>query len=285
MKTFALINPAAGGVTVDGEMRLRHALDAAGLGTAAIETLDRTNSAAQMIEIAEMAPDLFIVWGGDGTLRSALALIGQKIPNLLLLPGGTMNLLTKSIHGDHPWAQILASTIKSPRHKMIPAGDLNGERFYCAMLAGAPARFAEARESLRRGEIANVVTGARVALEALQTIHLRARVGEGYQCEDDRLPVTSFIGAMVGPLVKNGRMEIAALTDTTTTGALNVMWTSFLSDWRSAPGVKVIASDKLVIDSEENDAIPVILDGETIEAGSRIEVNYIEEAAKCLTAA
>ncbi|MEP7210301.1 MAG: diacylglycerol kinase family protein, partial [Alphaproteobacteria bacterium] len=223
--------------------------------------------------------------GGDGTLRSALAIAGAKTPNLLLLPGGTMNLLAKSIHGDHPWNQILANTIKSPRHIIIPAGDLNGERFYCAMLAGAPARFAEARESLRRGDIGNVVTGARVALEALQTIHLKARVGEGYQCADDRLPVTSFIGAMVGPLVKNGRMEIAALTDTTTTGALNVMWTSFLSDWRSAPGVKIVESDTLIIDSEEDDAIPVILDGETIEAGSRIEVIFVEEAARCLTAA
>jgi diacylglycerol kinase family enzyme len=285
MKTFALINPAAGGVTADGESKLRHALDAAGLSTAAIETLDHANSAAQMAEIADMNPDMFIVWGGDGTLRSALARVGEKCPNLLLLPGGTMNILTKSIHGDHPWNQILANVVKSPRRVTLPAGQLNDERFYCAMLAGAPARFAEARESLRRGEIGNVVTSARVALEALQTIHLKARVGEGYQCADDRLPVTSFIGAMVGPLVKNGRMEIAALTDTSTTGALNVMWTSFLSDWRTAPGVKIVESDTLIIDSEEDDSIPVILDGETIEAGNRIEVTFVEEAAQCLTAA
>jgi diacylglycerol kinase family enzyme len=285
MKTFALINPAAGGVTGDGEAKLRHALDAAGLTTAAIETLNHEDSAAQMAEIAEMNPDLFIVWGGDGTLRSALAVVGQTCPNLLLLPGGTMNLLTKSIHGDHPWSQILANVAKSSRRVTLPAGQLNDERFYCAMLAGAPARFAEARESLRRGEIASVLTGARDALEALQTIHLKARVGEGYQCADDRLPVTSFIGAMVGPLVKNGRMEIAALVDTTATGALNVMWTSFLSDWRTATGVKIVESDTLIIDSEEDDNIPIILDGEAIEAGSRIEVTYVEEAAQCLTAA
>jgi diacylglycerol kinase family enzyme len=285
MKTFALINPAAGGVTADGEAKLRAALNAAGLGMAAIATLDHAHSAEQMNEIADLAPDLFIVWGGDGTLRSALALVGQKTPNLLLLPGGTMNQLTKSIHGNHTWDKILADTVKAPRSVNLSAGDLNGERFYCAMLAGAPARFAEARESLRRGEIGNVVTGARVALEALQTIHLKASVGAGYRCADDRLPVTSFIGAMVGPLVKNGRMEVAALTDTSTTGALNVMWTSFLSDWRAAPGVKIVESDTLIIDSEEDDDIPVILDGETIETGSRIEVNFVEEAAQCLTAA
>jgi diacylglycerol kinase family enzyme len=186
MKTFALINPAAGGVTGDGEAKLRHALYAAGLTTAAIETLNHEDSAAQMAEIVEMNPDLFIVWGGDGTLRSALAVVGQTCPNLLLLPGGTMNLLTKSIHGDHPWSQILANVAKSSRRVTLPAGQLNDERFYCAMLAGAPARFAEARESLRRGEIASVLTGARGALEALQTIHLKARVGEGYQCADDR---------------------------------------------------------------------------------------------------
>jgi diacylglycerol kinase family enzyme len=80
-------------------------------------------------------------------------------------------------------------------------------------------------------------------------------------------------------------MEIAALVDTTATGALNVMWTSFLSDWRTATGVKIVESDTLIIDSEEDDNIPIILDGEAIEAGSRIEVTYVEEAAQCLTAA
>ncbi len=285
MKTFVLINPAAGGVPADGEMRIRHVLDEAGLTGAAIETLDPQRGQDQIAEVANVEPDMFIIWGGDGTLRSALSLVGKKAPNMLLLPGGTMNLLTKSIHGDYPWNSILTSVIASPRVRKLPAGELNGDLFYCAMLAGAPARFAEARESLRRGEIANVVAGARAALDTLQTLHLDARYGDSYRSADKHLPVSSVIGAMVGPLVKEKGMEVASLSDPTTAAALNVIWTSFLSDWRSAPGVTVVAADVLLIDSKGGDDIPVILDGEAVQVGDRIRVNYVEEAAQCLTAA
>ncbi|MBI1359974.1 MAG: hypothetical protein GC155_06770 [Alphaproteobacteria bacterium] len=285
MKAFALINPAAGGVPADGEMRIRHALDEAGLPGAAIEVLDPENGQAQIREIAGYEPDVFIVWGGDGTLRSALSIVGRKTPNLLLLPGGTMNLLTKSIHGDHPWNQILSAVIESPRVRNLPAGELNGDLFYCAMLAGAPARFAEARESLRRGEIGSVVAGARAALDTLQTLHLNARYSTGRYATGDRLPPTSVIGALVGPLVKEHQMEVASLSDASTAVALNVIWTSFLSDWRSAPGVTVVPAETLVIESDEGDEIPVILDGEAVEAGDRVRITYKEEAAQCLTAA
>lgn len=37
--------------------------------------------------LAAQQPDLFVVWGGDGTLKGALETVGQITPNLLLLPG------------------------------------------------------------------------------------------------------------------------------------------------------------------------------------------------------
>ncbi|MDZ4762835.1 MAG: diacylglycerol kinase family protein [Alphaproteobacteria bacterium] len=284
MKTIALVNPASGGVTVDGAERMREALEAAGLKSTEVVEIDLDACENQMSLIADSDPDLFIVWGGDGTLRSALSTVGKKTPNLVLLPGGTMNLLTKSLHGDKPWNTILNEVIAGPRQRKITAGEINGEIFYCAMLAGAPARFAEARESIRKGEIGKGVAAARAALDTLQTIHLNARYGEGYSFTDDYLPTTSVIGALVGPLVKSGRMEIAALAEPTTMSALNVVWTSFLSDWRDAPGVTIVAADTLVIESEEGDDIPVIIDGEPLEAGNRVSVKFVEEAGQCLTA-
>ena len=99
MKTIALYNPAAGSVTPDGGEKLRAALEEAGVRGADFLELDRANCETQLKELADANPDLLVVWGGDGTLRTALTVAGQT-PNLLLLPGGTMNLLTKSIHGD-----------------------------------------------------------------------------------------------------------------------------------------------------------------------------------------
>src|SRR5688572_25556929 len=106
MKTIALYNPASGSVTADGAERLRAALEDAGVRGADLVEMNRDDCERQLKRLAGSNPDLFVVWGGDGTLRTALNLIGQT-SNLLLLPGGTMNLLTKSIHGDKTWEDIL----------------------------------------------------------------------------------------------------------------------------------------------------------------------------------
>lgn len=284
MKTIALYNPASGSVTADGGARLRATLEEAGVRDADVIEIDRSDGETQLKGLAASNPDLFVVWGGDGTLRSALHAAGHATPNLLLLPGGTMNLLTRSIHGEKAWDQVLKDVLHSPKRISIPAGKVNNDFFYCAMLAGAPARFAEAREALRRGELVKAATEARAALETLGNLHLDAHYRDGYSFEHGRLPTTSIIGVLVGPMARESEMEIAALADPTAAGALNVVWSSFVSDWRSAPGVTIVPARSLVIESGDGD-IPVIVDGEAVEAGPKVQVSYVKEAAQCLTAA
>ena len=283
MKTIALYNPAAGSVSAGGDERLRGALEAAGVNGAELVEVDRADCETQLKQLAAAKPDLFVVWGGDGTLRSALGAVGKVTPNLLLLPGGTMNLLTRSIHGEKAWEQVLSDVLAAPKRTTLPAGKVNDEIFYCAMLAGAPARLAEARESLRRGELVKAAAEARAAMETLGTLHLDARYRDGYTFERSSLPPTSVIGALVGPMARDHAMEIVALTEPTPGAALNVIWSSFISDWRNAPGITIVPARSLVIESEDGD-IPIIVDGEAMEASERVQVSYVEEAAQCLTA-
>lgn len=284
MKIIGLVNPAAGSVSRDGLARLKSLLESLGHGHAELHELDLADCSMQMAELAAMDPDLMIVWGGDGTLRTALSVIGKTTPNLVLLPGGTMNVLCNALHGAKPWHDVLRSVIDSPRRRTLSAGKIEDQVFYCAMLAGAPARMAEARESLRTGDIGAAAVAARAALDTLQSIHLTARLNAGY-AGDERLPSTSIIGALVGPLSKSPGMEVAALADPSALGALNVVWQSFLTDWRNAPGVTVISAKSLTIENETDDPIPAIIDGEKLETGRRLQVDYVEEAAQCLVAA
>jgi diacylglycerol kinase family enzyme len=284
MKVIALINPAAGGVGLDGDNRMRRALASNGLRDAVIVRFDPADSDIQLRDLAAAQPDLFIVWGGDGTHRTALRVLGREPTNLLLLRGGTMGLLAKALHGDKPWQQILRAVATAPKRKVLSAGEINDDVFYCAMLAGAPARFAEARESLRHGNVGKAVHDAQAALEAVGSLHLIARYGVGHSRADRRLPATSVIGALVGPLSRTGRMEVATLPHPSVMSALDAVWSSFLSGWHDAPGVTVVPADTLMIDSEDGDDIPVIVDGETIKVGPRLRVTYVEDAAQCLVA-
>lgn len=286
MKAIALFNPRSGSVPADARERLKAVLDEVGQGGAELIETDPEDQEAQLRALAGKAPDLFIVWGGDGTLRAALSTVGAVTSNLLLLPGGTMNLLPRTLHGEATWDNVVRDVIRSPRKKPLSAGEVNGERFYCAMLAGAPAKFAEARESLRRGDIGKAAEEARVAIDALNNLHLDARYAEGYAFGGSRLPTTSIIAAVIGSLTREGTgMEVAALANPTTGGALNVVWNSFFSDWRNAPGVEVAPATLLEIASAEDEDIPVIADGEHVDGGSRVRVTFVENAASCLVAA
>lgn len=287
MKTIALFNPKSGSVPADARERLLAVLEEAGQSGADLVEADPDDPCAQMRELAAQAPDMFIVWGGDGTLRAALSEVGSITPNLLLLPGGTMNLLPHILHGEKSWEDVLRDVIRSPRRKMLPAGILNGQPFYCAMLAGAPARFAEAREALRRGDLGKAAGEARAAIDVLNTLHLGARYSNGYAFADGRLPTSSVIGAVIGAMTKSGEgMEVASLANPTTGGALNVVWTSFFTDWRNAPGVEVAPATSLDIEIEDDgEQIPVIADGEPVEADDRVHVTFREKAAECLVAA
>lgn len=286
MKSIALFNPKSGSVPADAREKLLAVLQEAGINGAELIETDPTDCDAQLKRLAEMAPDLFIVWGGDGTIRTALTTVGPITPNLLLLPGGTMNLLPHAIHGEKTWDAVLRDVLKTPKRRDLPAGEANGERFYCAMLAGAPAHFAEVRESLRRGEIVKAAAATSSAIEVLKNMHLEASYRDGYAFTDSRLPTSSVVGAIIGSLTKSGHgMEVASLANPTATGALNVVWTSFFTDWRNAPGVEVAPATSLDIGSDEGQDIPIIADGEPVESASRVRVTFVEKASQCLAAA
>jgi diacylglycerol kinase family enzyme len=286
MKSIALFNPHSGSVPPDAREKLSAVLAEAGISGAELVETDPTDCDGQLKDLAAKSPDLFIVWGGDGTIRTALSLVGHATPNLLVLPGGTMNLLPRAIHGEKTWDQIVRDVLRAPKGQTISAGKVNGEMFYCAMMAGAPAHFAEVREKLRKGDLGAAAAGTAAAIDVLKTLHLEATYKDEHAFTRARLPTSSVVGAIIGSLTKSGKgMEVASLANPTATGALNLVWTSFFTDWRNAPGVEAYPAISMDVGHESGDDIPMIVDGEHIEPGPVAKVTFIEKASQCLTAA
>ena len=281
MKVFAIINTAAGSVGPDGPRRMQHALSSAGIEQAEILAFDPKCAEQLVRDIVARNPGLLVVWGGDGTHRTALRVSGIGFDKLLLLPGGTMNLLTKWIHGAHPWDAILRSVLERPSLRTLPAGMANSEPFYCALLAGVPARLAQAREDLRSGDIAKAIHDVGIAVESVHHLHLGARIGN-VSGGTDALPDGNVVAALVGPMARGSRMEIAGLNLPSTMATLGFAWSSMRSDWHYLDGVKCREADKLEVFDETGLDIPAIADGETIDLGSRFTVRFLEAAARCL---
>ena len=285
MKTIAVINSLAGSVGSNGAQRLKIALRKVGLERADICELDRQDSAAQFRGIERESADLVIIWGGDGTHRSALEALGRQSSKLLLLPGGTMNLLPKWLHGDRPWGVVLSSVLASPTPRIIPAGKVGEHLFFCAFLAGIPAKFAEAREDFRRGDFGRAIQDAGVALENVSRIRLATSFGKDNEHVDHHFPAGNLVGALVGPLAREQHLEIVRMNMPSAVAALDVAWSGFLNNWRQRKDVQSDIADVLLVETSCSRDIPAIIDGELIEPRPRFEVSYLSEAASCLVAA
>lgn len=282
MKVFALINTAAGSVGVDGSHRMQRALSSVGFDHADIIAFDPMCAAQQVSDIVSRRPDLLIIWGGDGTHRTVLHAAGLGFEKLLLLPGGTMNLLSKWIHGAHQWDMILRSVLQNPTSRALSAGIANNEPFFCALLAGVPARLAQAREDLRVGDIGKAIKDVGVAVESVRQLHIGAIVGDANGATD-LLPEGNVIAALVGPMTRGGRMEVAGLNLPSAMATLGFAWSSMQSDWHYLDGVECREADTLEIFDNSGGSIPVIADGEKVDMGSRFTVQFREVAAHCLT--
>jgi diacylglycerol kinase family enzyme len=284
MKVSVVVNRAAGGIRGDSDAHLLQVMRSAGLDSVDIADFDRVSATQQLCRLAAQSPDFLVVWGGDGTHRTALNSVGRQPSNLVLLPGGTRNLLAKSLHGAETWDRILPAVLAAPRQHVLPAGQIDSERFFCAMLAGAPAVFAGARESLRDGDLGAALNEVGTALEAAQDMRLIVRAGDSAGVEIARLPPTSIIGALVGFLARNSRMEAIALNNPSLLSALDVIWSSFHSGFHHLQRVSVIPADTLIIENEGGSDIPTILDGESLGVGAGFQVRFVERGGYCLTA-
>src|SRR3546814_12007976 len=62
-------------------------------------------------ELERRGIDLLLVWTGDGTINAAATKAAGWDGAVLPLPGGTLDLLSKALHGDRPVPEILSDAL------------------------------------------------------------------------------------------------------------------------------------------------------------------------------
>jgi YegS/Rv2252/BmrU family lipid kinase len=111
-------------------------------------------------------PDLFLVWGGDGTVQRALDVLARKRGStapVAVIPAGTSNLFARNLGIPRDIAAALDVAFDGQR-KVIDVGSFNGERFGVMAGVGFDAMMiGDASRSLkdRLGRAAYVYTGVK----------------------------------------------------------------------------------------------------------------------------
>jgi diacylglycerol kinase family enzyme len=265
-RAFIIINEAAGSVGAGDRERLAETLRAAGFERCAFigpETMNR-----RLMSRAKDF-DVLIVLGGDGTARAAAELAPPDGPPLILLPGGTMNLLPKVLYGARAWPEALTEALARGVIKRLPMGRANSKRFFIAGFFGAPTLLARAREAMREGK-------PMTALRRLNHFARRSFLRSLRACPDgcvmqpaEAIGVLcpSFAGALEGDQLEWVRLDAGNIVDLVRLGV-----SAMSPGWRDDPAVDIRLCNKGQIRSAG--VIPATLDGEPRVFVSSVRITY-----------
>jgi len=154
-KCWLIVNINSGSYDADACDSIDAALDAAGWPCDRIvrfpddELPDRASLDAEGV-------DRVAIFTGDGTINSLATALEGWGGELLVLPGGTLNLLSKRLHGDRPAEAIVADLLHA-RTTRIPVIRGAGVTALVGVILGPTTAWGEVREKMRHFDVGGLV--------------------------------------------------------------------------------------------------------------------------------
>ena len=145
--------------------------------------------------------DTAVLFAGDGTINAAVSALADWTGQILILPGGTMNMLAKLLHGPAEPAAIVTSAIAHGRRMALPIVEAGEYRALVGLILGPAANWVRARELVRAGRLRGLVRALRLAW--------RRTFGHGIRLEG--VPGLKHGAQAVLVRAEPGRLDIAAI--------------------------------------------------------------------------
>jgi len=205
--------------------------------------------------LAAAGADLLIVLSGDGTVNAAAAALERWDGALLPLPGGTLNLFHKRLHGDRSPEEILQDALAGRARRVHPPTiGCDAGRAYIGVIVGPTTAWAEVREQFRQLSLAGLAETIPGAIDATlygDGVSIRGS-DESFQAinltpEDDRILAEGLITDSAGSILRHG-----------------IAWLA--GDFREGPSVDLSEQRSVVIEGKGR--IGLLLDGEPAELPS-----------------
>lgn len=164
-KTIWLVANAASGSNDDASLdALGQACEAAG-GLFARRIDFAAEDAPGPEELRSAGVDILAVFAGDGTINAIVSGLDGWEGAVLALPGGTMNLLARRLHGEADPAAIVARLAAGRGRRVRPwlVRSRHGDGL-SGILAGPGAAWARVRETLRETDVLGAIGSAAGAI-------------------------------------------------------------------------------------------------------------------------
>jgi diacylglycerol kinase family enzyme len=282
LKVGAIINTSSGGCDLESEEKMLNTLKGAGI----VEPRMWCGRADQMpeffAEAAGQSLDVLVVLGGDGTIRTAAEGCTEEGPYLIPLPGGTLNMLARALYGDVSWEDALKNTLNAPSVKVLSGGRIADKQFFIAAIVGAPALWAEARESIREGDIGDAIEKGSVAFRNMFETKVQYLISGEIKGEAEAV-------VLICPLISEEMsdseqaLEAAFIDVESATEVIGLATAAAFGKWRDGRNILLTKTKRVGVQSSKD--IPATLDGENVSLGTSAEIDFVSRAVNVIVPA
>jgi diacylglycerol kinase family enzyme len=279
LKVGAIINTSSGGCDLESEQKMLSILNRAGIVESKAWCGDAEEMERSFAEAAGQKLEVLIVLGGDGTIRTAAEACAEKGPYLIPLPGGTMNMLPRALYGDVSWEDALKNTLAAPSVKVLSGGRVADKQFFIAAIVGAPALWAEPRESIREGDIIDAIKKGSVAFQKMFERKVQYLISGEIRGEAEAV-------ALICPLISEEMsdseqaLEAAVIDVESAAEVIGLATAAAFGKWRHDRNILLTKTRRVGVQSSKE--IPATLDGETVNLGRSAEIDFVSRALTVL---
>jgi hypothetical protein len=204
--------------------------------------------------------DTLAVFAGDGTISSVVAKTAGWKGTILPLPGGTMNMLARRLHGDATAAEIIGRFADGIVNRVHPTVLVSAHAIgLTGALAGPGTAWAEVREAMREPTIKTLVDTASEAISSsaggAKVVCKDADCGreEGYTAitltpRDDGIEGAGYYSESLVDMARHG---VALLQ----------------RDFRNGPHESLGRHERLTIACPDGEPMGLLIDGESYDGG------------------
>ncbi len=205
------------------------------------------------------------VYAGDGTVNACISRLYGWEGAVLVLPGGTMNMLSQRLHREADmWTiveRVAAGAARTVRPSVVRCR--HGDAF-AGFLAGPGTAWGDVREAMREVDIGGIVETASDALS-------RTTGGSMVHCREPALGRTGGY-----PLLEltpgEWGVQIDAFHAESAGEFVQQGWALLRRRFREGPHDRLGLVDKAVLEDSDKDGIGILIDGEAVTGGSREEI-------------
>lgn len=206
-RVWIIANPASGSVSPAARRRVLAAF--ANFAEVIGETDFPAASMPTAAELDAAGVDTLAVLAGDGTINAAACRYSEWGGALLILPGGTMNLLARALHGDAA-AEVIVAAAARARRIALPIAATDGHCGFVGVILGPATTWNLARERLRAGRLHGLWRAVRHAWSRTRASRIRLEGVPGraqavfIRAEEEALAVDAVEAADLGQIVALG---------------------------------------------------------------------------------